>query len=110
MRRPTMLALSRIASVTVLAWLVSAAGTALAQGASGGALPPGVTALMPAARQEGELVVFGVTFSLVLTLYVVPVVYGFVAKNTRSPEYISHLIDRLRSDSSKPSRDGEIAS
>jgi multidrug efflux pump len=56
----------------------------------------------------GSVVVFGVTFSLVLTLYVVPVVYGFVAKNTRSPEYISHLIDRLRSGSSQ-ARDGEHA-
>jgi hypothetical protein len=23
-------------------------------------------------------------------------VYGYVARNTRSPEYITHLIDRLR--------------
>ena len=35
-------------------------------------------------------------FSLLLTLYVVPVVYGYVARNTRSPEYIAHLIERLR--------------
>ena len=35
-------------------------------------------------------------FSLLLTLYVVPVVYGYVARNTRSPEYIAHLIDKLR--------------
>ena len=44
----------------------------------------------------GAVVVFGVMFSLLLTLYVVPVVYGYVARNTRSPEYIAHLIDKLR--------------
>ena len=45
----------------------------------------------------GAVVVYGVMFSLLLTLYVVPVVYGYVARNTKSPEYIAHLIDRLRS-------------
>jgi multidrug efflux pump len=45
----------------------------------------------------GSVVVYGVTFSMLLTLYVVPVVYSFVARNTKSPEYIAHLIDRLRS-------------
>ncbi|HKU13444.1 MAG TPA: efflux RND transporter permease subunit [Steroidobacteraceae bacterium] len=44
----------------------------------------------------GAVVVYGVMFSLLLTLYVVPVVYGYIARNTRSPEYIAHLIDRLR--------------
>jgi multidrug efflux pump len=42
------------------------------------------------------VVVYGVMFSLLLTLYVVPIVYGYIARNTRSPEYIAHLIDRLR--------------
>jgi multidrug efflux pump len=32
----------------------------------------------------------------------VPVVYGYVARNTRSPEYIAHLIDRLRAGAHKP--------
>lgn len=44
----------------------------------------------------GAVVVYGVMFSLVLTLYVVPVVYGYIARNTKSPEYIGHLIERLR--------------
>src|SRR4030095_6143822 len=47
-------------------------------------------------RSIGAVVVYGVMFSLLLTLYVVPVVYGYVARNTRSPEYIAQLIDRLR--------------
>ena len=50
----------------------------------------------------GSVIVYGVTFSLLLTLYVVPVVYAFVARNTKSPEYISQMIDRLRS-GGKPS-------
>ena len=43
----------------------------------------------------GAVVFFGVTFSVLLTLVVVPTVYGLVAKNTHSPEYVSHLIDKL---------------
>nr|WP_298718905.1 efflux RND transporter permease subunit [uncultured Steroidobacter sp.] len=44
----------------------------------------------------GSVVVYGVTFSCLLTLYVVPVIYAFVARNTQSPEYISQMIDKLR--------------
>ena len=44
----------------------------------------------------GSVIVYGVTFSLMLTLYVVPVIYAFVARNTQSPEYISRMIDKLR--------------
>jgi multidrug efflux pump len=43
----------------------------------------------------GAVVFFGVTFSVLLTLVVVPTVYMLVARNTHSPEYVSHLIDRL---------------
>jgi multidrug efflux pump len=48
------------------------------------------------------VIVYGVTFSLLLTLYVVPVIYAFVARNTQSPEYISHMIDKLRATGAKP--------
>lgn len=44
----------------------------------------------------GAVIVFGVTFSLVLTLYVVPAVYALIARNTRSPEYVGHLLGKLR--------------
>jgi len=44
----------------------------------------------------GAVVFFGVMFSMVLTLVVVPTVYGLVARNTHSPEYVAHLIERLR--------------
>ena len=39
------------------------------------------------------------TFSVLLTLVVVPAVYMLVAKNTHSPEYVSQLIDKLASSS-----------
>ncbi|MBC7982756.1 MAG: efflux RND transporter permease subunit [Candidatus Obscuribacterales bacterium] len=44
----------------------------------------------------GAVVVYGVTFSMLLTLIVVPAVYMLIAKNSHSPEYIAHLIDKLR--------------
>jgi len=47
-------------------------------------------------RPIGAVIVFGVLFSLVLTLYVVPAVYMLIARNTRSPEHVSHMISKLR--------------
>ena len=44
----------------------------------------------------GAVVFFGVTFAVLLTLVVVPTVYGLVARNTHSPEYVSRLIEKLR--------------
>ena len=43
----------------------------------------------------GAVVFFGVTFSVLLTLVVVPTVYALVAKNTHSPQYVSKLLDKL---------------
>lgn len=48
----------------------------------------------------GAVVVYGVLFSMLLTLYVVPVVYGYVARNTRSPEHLTREIEKLRSQES----------
>jgi multidrug efflux pump len=45
----------------------------------------------------GAVVFFGVSFSVLLTLVVVPAVYVLLAKNTHSPEYVSQLIDKLAS-------------
>ena len=53
-------------------------------------------------RAIGSVVVYGVTFSMLLTLYVVPVIYSYVARNTHSPEHISKLIDGLRARATKP--------
>ncbi len=44
----------------------------------------------------GATVFFGTVISLVLTLFVVPALYALLARNTRSPEYLSKMIDRLR--------------
>jgi multidrug efflux pump len=43
----------------------------------------------------GATVFFGTIVSLVMTLYVVPALYLLIARNTRSPEYMSRLIDGL---------------
>lgn len=43
----------------------------------------------------GAVIFFGVSFSVLLTLVVVPTVYSLLAKNTRSPEYVAHLIEKL---------------
>jgi len=44
----------------------------------------------------GIAIVFGVTFSAVLTLFVVPAVYAVLARNTHSPQHVSQAIARLR--------------
>ncbi|HMN45553.1 MAG TPA: efflux RND transporter permease subunit [Povalibacter sp.] len=44
----------------------------------------------------GAVVVYGVAFSLLLTLYVVPTVYALIARRTQSPEHVSRLIEHLR--------------
>ncbi len=47
-------------------------------------------------RAIGAVVVYGVGFSLVLTLCVVPTMYTLLARHSRSPEYVSRMIERLR--------------
>ncbi len=47
-------------------------------------------------RPIGAVIVFGVLFSLILTLYVVPAVYMLIARNTRSPEHVGNMIAKLR--------------
>jgi len=43
----------------------------------------------------GATVFFGTVVSLGMTLYVVPALYLLIARNTRSPEYMTRLIDGL---------------
>jgi multidrug efflux pump len=50
----------------------------------------------------GIAVVFGVTFSALLTLFVVPAFYAVLARNTRSPHYVARAIARLRSAGGAP--------
>ena len=48
-------------------------------------------------RAIGSVVVYGVGFSLLLTLYIVPTFYALVARNSASPDHVSRLLERLRS-------------
>ncbi len=43
----------------------------------------------------GAVVFFGVSFSVIMTLVVVPTVYSLIAKNSHSPEYVASLIRKL---------------
>jgi multidrug efflux pump len=52
----------------------------------------------------GAVVFFGVTISVLLTLIVVPTVYSLVARNTHSPQYVSHLIDKLTAAAAKETK------
>jgi multidrug efflux pump len=47
-------------------------------------------------RPIGAAVFFGVIFAVFLTLFVVPALYALVARNTRSPEYVTRMIERLQ--------------
>jgi len=47
-------------------------------------------------RAIGAVVFYGVNFSMLLTLVVVPAVYVLIAKNSHSPEYVSRMIENLR--------------
>ena len=44
----------------------------------------------------GVVVFYGVVISVLLTLVVVPAVYGLVARNTGSPQAVAQRLDRLR--------------
>nr|PZN76087.1 MAG: multidrug transporter AcrB [Pseudomonadota bacterium] len=43
----------------------------------------------------GIVVFYGTMVSVFLTLFAVPAVYSLIARNTRSPHYVSQLVDRL---------------
>jgi multidrug efflux pump len=60
-----------------------------------------------ARRPIGAVIVYGVTLSLVLTLYVVPSFYVLIARNTRSPQYLAQIIDKLRGSAPKPADPAE---
>jgi multidrug efflux pump len=46
-------------------------------------------------RAVGIVVFFGTLVAVFLTLLLVPAVYALAARNTRSPEYVSKLLDRM---------------
>jgi hypothetical protein len=53
----------------------------------------------------GATVFFGSIFAVALTLIVVPALYVLIARHTRSPQYLSRIIDKLRG--SHPAPPGE---
>jgi len=48
------------------------------------------------------VVFYGTLVSVGLTLLAVPAVYSLIARRTRSPEHMSHLVDKLLGQPSQP--------
>ena len=44
----------------------------------------------------GIVIVFGVTFATLLTLFVVPAMYALLARDTTTPEHVEKEIEKLR--------------
>ncbi len=49
-------------------------------------------------RTIGAVVFFGVTISVLLTLFLIPSVYALLARKTQSPEHITRLVEELERD------------
>ncbi|MEQ1579669.1 MAG: efflux RND transporter permease subunit [Steroidobacteraceae bacterium] len=60
-----------------------------------------------ARKSLGAVVIYGVVFSMLMTLYVVPSMYLLIARNSKSPQYVTRMIERLRG--AKPVAVGEAA-
>ena len=50
-------------------------------------------------RTIGAVVFFGVTVSVLLTLFLIPAVYALLARGTQSPEHVSRDVEKLRGES-----------
>src|SRR5690606_4327093 len=62
-----------------------------------GALPLLLAAGAGAEQRKpiGVVVFYGTMVSVFLTLFAVPAVYSIIARRTRSPQYVSRMLDRL---------------
>ncbi len=49
-----------------------------------------------ARRTLGAVVFFGVTVSVILTLFLIPSFYALMARNTKSPEHVTRMVARLK--------------
>ncbi len=47
-------------------------------------------------RTIGTVVFFGVTISVVLTLFLIPAVYALIARGTKSPDHVTHELEALQ--------------
>jgi multidrug efflux pump len=54
----------------------------------------------------GIVVIFGVAFSTLLSLFVVPAFYRLLAPYTRSPDAVKHALDKLEAET--PPLDGHV--
>jgi multidrug efflux pump len=72
-----------------------------------GAIPLVVASGAGAASRQsiGAVVFFGVTFSMLLTLFVVPAIYALVARKSHSPEYIAQMIEKLKLSEAETARE-----
>jgi multidrug efflux pump subunit AcrB len=57
----------------------------------------------------GVVVFYGTLVSVLLTLFVVPAVYSLIARKTKSPHYMSDLVDKLMSSSDRKKGEGEVS-
>jgi multidrug efflux pump len=57
----------------------------------------------------GVVVFYGTLVSVFLTLFVVPAVYSLIARKTKSPHYMSDLVDKLMTSSGKKKGEDEAA-
>jgi multidrug efflux pump len=55
----------------------------------------------------GTVIVYGVAFSSLLTLFVVPAMYAVLARGTTSPEHVSKMIDRLQEERGEDAGTGQ---
>lgn len=63
-------------------------------------------------RTIGTVVFFGVTISVLLTLFLIPSVYALIARGTKSPDHVGREIEALQADSggaAAPSRQQKAA-
>ncbi len=63
-----------------------------------------------ARKSLGAVVIYGVVFSMLMTLYVVPAMYLLMARNSKSPQYVGRMIDRMRGTKEPSSVGGEVVS
>ena len=63
-----------------------------------------------ARKSLGAVVIYGVVFSMLMTLYVVPSMYLLVARHSRSPQYVGRMIDRMRGIKTPPPAVGQPVS
>jgi len=55
-------------------------------------------------RTIGAVVFFGVTISVLLTLFLIPSIYALLARKTKSPEHITRIVEAMEKDAQQADR------